>query len=206
MAADTTLTLVLPSPAVLAVMTVLMLILSKSVFTSFGLVSGHISQDSLGLLCECSWCAFAQFFWRTISFSYFTWWIRLNLTVRMFLFGSFVLCIILLWKIVFTKIPFVTESTSSFILNWLNKKALLHGNSCALGWYQHGMRGWWSWNPGLDLVSRSRLSRPSTATCLDWHRGRRNRRRLVGSLELTITELRLLDWSPFLVFSSLSLC
>ena len=50
-------------------------------------------------------------------------------------------------------------------------------------------------NLGTDLVSRSRLSRPSTATYLDWHRGRRNRRRLVGSLELTMTELRLLDWS-----------
>ena len=50
-------------------------------------------------------------------------------------------------------------------------------------------------NPRTDLVSMSRLSRPRTATCLDWHRGRRNRRRLVGSLELTISELRLLDWS-----------
>ena len=50
-----------------------------------------------------------------------TGWIRLNLTVRMFLISSFILCIILLWKIVF--IPFVIESTSSFILNWLNKKA-----------------------------------------------------------------------------------
>ena len=36
----------------------------------------------------------------------------------MFLIRSFIL-----WKIVFTRIPFVIENTASFILNWFNKKA-----------------------------------------------------------------------------------